>query len=83
MKKKVEQPKFLPGQKVLVKNYRRKDFIESGKVIKAEYHLHENGGHWYYHILLDRISKETVYYGHTKGGNRIWLNVSNEALESI
>jgi hypothetical protein len=53
----IKNPKALPGESVMVKNYRAKDRRESGKVIWAEYKLNgPNNGYWIYTIHLDRVS---------------------------
>lgn len=46
----IPQPKATSGDKVLVKSYCPEDKrFESGKVLDAEYHVHNDGtGGWYY-----------------------------------
>ena len=78
----IPQPKATFGDKVLVKSYCPEDkHFESGKVLDAEYHVHNDGtGGWHYRVQLDRKTKSKIWSGIEYGDNSLFLFVSDNYL---
>lgn len=82
---KISQPKVLPGQRVLVNNYRKKyGDKEPGMVRTCEFRLSIGGGSWSYSITLDRRTPSKKSYTGAEYGNRLmWLYVGDKDVEAI
>ncbi|MCZ4544943.1 hypothetical protein [Rhodococcus qingshengii] len=83
---KIEQPIAIPGDHVVVSNYRTKDGRwENGVCRRAEYHLKEDGsGSWSYTVLLDRRTPQRADKWNprgVRGGNVIILHVGGDFVE--
>ncbi len=92
---KLPNPKVLPGQHVLVHNYRSKPkdgsaVWEHGTVTSASlgiYISHDGrtfSKRWSYDVILDRKSRARVtYYGRDLGSNTIRLSVSDDSIKPV
>jgi len=71
---------YLPGSSVIVKNYRRKNELESGTVESVKAFFTKDGDYYLqYYIRLDRVTTTKSKYYPT-GGCPLFLTVGSDRL---
>lgn len=86
------QPKVLPGQRVIVHNYRSKpkdgrQVWEYGRCGRATLGLSTDMSgrkmykHWSYEVVLDRRSRSKIKYGQEYGNSTVSLTVGDDGIK--